>query len=256
MTDAQSPGFVSVEVDYKGRDLKVWAAWHENTITITQPGPADGADGVRDSESRWERGAFEAIKRVPIANEGAFVIDRIDSYDRNGPGNRPIIRATGRVEPLPPHVLLSTYDVGHQVVIVAGVHLGQVGTITGKRYDAKSDWPVHQIDGNPWYPASYLGAVVPNGDYSLVESLTPGEIRWPVGTPVLVKTSVSVLQPGIVQDWGGRTDDGLCRVYVDGDGKTYTRSRLDLLGQGNPNHPALTRSRPAPPPPPARRRRR
>lgn len=244
---------MAVSVDYRGRDLKIWAAWHENTIAIAQPGPTDGSDGLGGDEQRWERGAFEAIKRVPIANEGAFIINRIDSYDRNGPGNRPIVRATGRLEPLPPHVLLSTYDVGHLIVVVDGVHLGQVGTITAKRYDAKPDWHVHQVDGNLWHPTPNLGAVVPDGDYSLVESLAPGEIRWPVGTSVLVKTPTSIeLKPGIIQDWGGRADDGLCRVYVDATGKTYTRSRRDLQEPAVIT-PDRVRLRLAPPP--SRRRR-
>lgn len=91
------------------------------------------------------------------------------------------------LRPLPPHLQLSEYDVGHQVVIVRGEFMGTQATVQ-QIQDGRDGRAVYVLSGGGSTVPDALAAVRPSDDQDLA-ALAPLRVRLPAGSPAWVWAS-------------------------------------------------------------------
>lgn len=96
----------------------------------------------------------------------------------------------GKVVPLPPHAILSSYDVGDTVLILAGAQQGRVCRVRAVQETQVGGQMVYDlVEHDTWrgagqHIAGGLAALFPGGDMARYLDIQPGNVRYPPGTRV------------------------------------------------------------------------
>jgi hypothetical protein len=96
----------------------------------------------------------------------------------------------GKIVPLPAHAILSSYDVGDTVLIMAGAQQGRVCRVRAVQETTVGDQKVYDlVEHDTWrgagqHIASGIAALFPGGDRGRYAEIQPGNVRYPPGTRV------------------------------------------------------------------------
>lgn len=124
----------------------------------------------------------------------------------------------GTFTALPPHMVLSSYDIGHQVVVTVGEFLGQQGRIVGIIKGAY----VHE--GGAGHRPDAIAAVR-TGSRVADRVLAPMKVRLPPGSRVWVRTEAGWLD-GVVSQY---LRQGAVEIWVP-DARRAVRVQRNRLG--------------------------
>lgn len=153
--------------------------------------------------------------RMGVSGEGWFGVEEIRLPRDPGGGSDPEVSgwarlALGPLEPLPPHMILSSYDIGHPVVVTVGEFLGTTGMVEDVRRGSVI------LPGGAGHRTDAIAAIR-TGTRAGDAKLAPMMVLLPRGSAVWVH-----LEDG---DWSS----AVISDYVDNDG--YPKVELWLTAE-------------------------
>jgi len=137
--------------------------------------------------------------RLGVAGEGWFPVEEITLPRDPGGGSDPAVAGwarlrLGRLEPLPPYMILSSYDIGHPVVVTTGEFLGQTGMVEDVRRGSVI------LPGGAGHRLDAVGAIR-TGTRQGDAQLAPLMVLCPKGSPVWVHMEDGDWEPALVSDY-------------------------------------------------------